>query len=59
MSEPKKPDTTTPEKYRPINDGNTYRGVVPGQPITRDPKNRRRHGPKPDIAEGTTFGDDK
>jgi len=49
-----KPVDKTREKYRPINDP-SYRGVDPNRPVTRDPKNRHRHGPQHAIAEGTTF----
>ncbi len=49
-----KPNDKTPEKYKPVNDP-AYRGVDPDRPVTRDPKNRRRHGPQHQIADDVNF----
>jgi hypothetical protein len=39
-----KPTDDIPAKYKPVNTGEPYRGVIPGKHETRDPANRRRHG---------------
>jgi hypothetical protein len=51
----KKPVEQIPAKYKLVENGGTYRGVDPENPLgfTRDPANGKRHGPKPHIAEGT------
>lgn len=51
----KKPIDGIPDKYKPVTNAGEYRGVIPGQLYTRDPKNRHRHVTRNQIAEGTDF----
>ena len=53
MSDEKKKDEP-PAKYRPIENGGTYRGVDPENPIgfTRDPANRKKHKPRNQVTDG-------
>jgi hypothetical protein len=57
MSDEKKPTDQTPAKFKKVDTGAPYRGVPVDSPIgtTRDPANRKKHGPRKRTARDTDF----
>ncbi len=55
--ETKKTVEQIPAKYKPVENGGTYRGVDPADPLgfTRDPANRKRPAPRNKIVRDVDF----